>query len=157
MLFRSKPTESESEENESDTESTEDESDTESTEDESDTESTEDESDTESTEDEESEEEESSSSSVIEIEPEERYTVTFDTGISGVDGEKREVVEGKTVSELVSVNGDEPRILRKDSYEIKQDDGKQEIVHTFKGWYKDNACTEEWDFSEDVIEKDTTI
>lgn len=152
-----KPTESESEENESDTESTEDESDTESTEDESDTESTEDESDTESTEDEESEEEESSSSSVIEIEPEERYTVTFDTGISGVDGEKREVVEGKTVSELVSVNGDEPRILRKDSYEIKQDDGKQEIVHTFKGWYKDNACTEEWDFSEDVIEKDTTI
>ncbi|MDE5699066.1 MAG: InlB B-repeat-containing protein [Lachnospiraceae bacterium] len=105
----------------------------------------------------ESEEEESTSSSEIVIEPDEKYTVIFDTGISDVEGEQRKVSKGETISELVSVNGDQPRILRKDTYQIEQDDGKQEITYIFKGWYKDNACTTEWDFSEDVIEKNTTI
>ncbi len=45
------------------------------------------------------------SSSVIVIEPDQKYTVTFDTGISGVAGEKRQVQSGRTVSELVSVDG----------------------------------------------------
>ena len=94
---------------------------------------------------------------VIEVEPDEKFTVTFDTGIADVDGEKREVLKGETISELVSIDGDEPRILRKGIYQIKQDDKKQETVYTFKGWYKDNACTAEWDFSENRIEKDTTL
>ena len=70
---------------------------------------------------------------VIEVEPDEKFTVTFDTGIADVDGEKREVLKGETISELVSIDGDEPRILRKGIYQIKQDDKKQETVYTFKG------------------------
>ena len=97
------------------------------------------------------------SSSVIVIEPDQKYTVTFDTGISGVAGERRQVLNGKTISEEVSVDGSQPRILRKDEYTIEKDDGKQETTYTFKGWYKDNACTYEWDFAKDVIEHDTTI
>ena len=97
------------------------------------------------------------SSSVIIIEPDQKYTVTFDTGISGVAGERRQVLNGKTISEEISVDGSQPRILRKDEYTIEKDDGKQETTYTFKGWYKDNACTYEWDFAKDVIEHDTTI
>lgn len=83
--------------------------------------------------------------------------VTFDTCIPNVDGEQRKVSNGEYLSERVSVNGDQPRILRKETYQIEQDDGKQEIVYTFKGWYKDDTYTTEWDFSEDVIEEDTTL
>ena len=97
------------------------------------------------------------SSSIIVIEPDQKYTVTFDTGISGVAGEKRQVLSGKKLSEEVSVDGNQSRILRKDEYTIEQDDGKQETTYTFKGWYKDNACTNEWNFAKDVIEQDTTI
>lgn len=97
---------------------------------------------------------ESESSTGIVVEPDEKCTVIFDTGISGVGGEQRKVPRGETISESVSINSEQSRILRKDTYQIVQDDGKQEIVYTFKGWYKDNACTAEWDFSEDRIEKE---
>jgi len=89
--------------------------------------------------------------------PEQKYTVTFVTGILGVNGEKREVLHGRTVSELVSVNGNQSQILRKGIYQVEQDDGKQEIVYTFAGWYRDNNYTAEWDFANDTIEQDTTI
>ncbi len=89
--------------------------------------------------------------------PDQKYTVTFVTGISGVNGEKREVLHGRTVSELVSVNGNQSQILRKGIYQVEQDDGKQEIVYTFAGWYRDNNYTAEWDFANDTIEQDTTI
>lgn len=88
----------------------------------------------------------SESSSEILIDPDEKYTVIFDTGIPKVNGEKKEVLFGRTVSELVSINGEQPRILRKGIYQVEQDDGKQEIVYTFAGWYQDNTCTIEWDF-----------
>ncbi len=97
------------------------------------------------------------SSSVIVIEPDQKYTVTFDTGISGVAGEKRQVQSGRTVSELVSVDGSQPRILRKDDFTLTKEDEKKETTYTFKGWYKDNACTKEWDFANEIIEHDTTI
>ncbi len=97
------------------------------------------------------------SSSVIVIEPDQKYTVTFDTGISGVAGEKRQVQSGRTVSELVSVDGSQPRILRKDDFTLTKEDEKKETTYTFKGWYKDNACTKEWDFANEIIEQDTTI
>ncbi len=97
------------------------------------------------------------SSSVIVIEPDQKYTVTFDTGISGVAGEKRQVQSGRTVSELVSVDGSQPRILRKDDFTLTKEDEKKEITYTFMGWYKDNACTKEWDFANEIIEQDTTI
>ena len=97
------------------------------------------------------------SSSVIIIEPDQTYTVTFDTGISDVAGEKRQVRSGWTVSELVSVDGSQPQILRIGSYTVTKDDGKKETIYTFKGWYKDNVCTKEWDFANDTIEQDTTI
>lgn len=100
---------------------------------------------------------EGASSTVIVVEPDTKYTVTFDTGISDVDGERREVLSNRTVSELVSVDGEQPKILRKDDYRIERDDGKQEITYIFKGWYKDKGLTEEWDFDNDVIEGDTTI
>lgn len=102
-------------------------------------------------------ESEESSSSVIVIEPDTKYTVTFDTGITDVEGEKREVLSGRTVSELVSVEGNQPQILRKDVYQTERDDGKQEITYIFKGWYKDRNFTDEWDFANDIIEGDTTI
>ena len=101
--------------------------------------------------------EEEESSSVIIIEPDKKYTVTFDTGISGVDGEKREVLSGRTISELVTVNGNQPQILKKGSYQIEKDDGKQEITYTFQGWYHDKEYTKEWNFANDIIEEDTTI
>ena len=152
----SKPTESNSdnkpEESESESKPTESESESQPIESESESKPTESES--------ESKPEESStneSSSVIVIEPDQKYTVTFDTGILGVSGERRQVLSGKTISELVSVDGSQPRILRKDEYTIEKDDGKQETIYTFKGWYKDNACTKEWDFATDLIEHDTTI
>lgn len=100
---------------------------------------------------------ESASSTVIVVEPDTKYTVVFDTGISDVDGEKREVLSNRTVSELVSVDGEQPKILRKDDYRIERDDGKQEITYIFKGWYKDKGLTTEWDFDNDVVEGDTTI
>ncbi len=161
----SKPTESESEskptESESESQPTESESESKPTESESESKPTESESESKPTESEsESKPEESStneSSSVIVIEPDQKYTVTFDTGILGVSGERRQVLSGKTISELVSVDGSQPRILRKDEYTIEKDDGKQETIYTFKGWYKDNACTKEWDFATDLIEHDTTI
>lgn len=102
-------------------------------------------------------ESEESSSSVIIVEPDTKYTVTFNTGISGVDGEKREVLSKRTVSELVSVDGNQPKLLKKDEYRIERDDGKQEITYIFKGWYKDKEFTKEWDFDNDVIEDNTTI
>ena len=108
-----------------------------------------------SSEEESSEEEESSG--VIIIEPDKKYTVTFDTGISGVDGEKREVLSGRTISELVTVNGNQPQILKKGSYQIEKDDGKQELTYTFQGWYHDKEYTKEWNFANDIIEEDTTI
>ncbi|MDE7322001.1 MAG: leucine-rich repeat protein [Lachnospiraceae bacterium] len=100
---------------------------------------------------------EESSSTVIVVEPDTKYTVTFDTGIAGVDGEKREVLSRRTVSELVSVDGNQPEILRKDDYRIEKDDGKQDITYIFKGWYQDKGFTKEWDFDNDMIESDTTI
>ncbi len=100
---------------------------------------------------------EESSSTVIVVEPDTKYTVTFDTGISDVEGEKREVLSNRTVSELVSVDGAQPKILRKDDYRIERDDGKQDITYIFKGWFKDKDLTKEWDFDNDVIEGDTTI
>ncbi|MDE7478860.1 MAG: leucine-rich repeat protein, partial [Lachnospiraceae bacterium] len=100
---------------------------------------------------------EESSSTVIVVEPDQKYTVTFDTGISDVSGEKREVLGGRTTSELVSVNEEQPRILEKEKYQIEKDDGKQDIIYTFNGWYKDKAYTTEWDFANDIIEQDTTI
>lgn len=108
-----------------------------------------------SSEEESSEEEESSG--VIIIEPDKKYTVTFDTGISGVDGEKREVLSGRTISELVAVNGNQPQILKKGSYQIEKDDGKQELTYTFQGWYHDKEYTKEWNFANDIIEEDATI
>lgn len=111
-----------------------------------------------SSEEESSEEEESSG--VIIIEPgrnDRKYTVTFDTGISGVDGEKREVLGGRTISDLVAVNGNQPQILKKGAYQIEKDDGKQEITYTFQGWYQDQNFKNEWDFSNNIIEEDTTI
>ncbi len=101
----------------------------------------------------------SESSSTIVIDPdqdqEQEYTITFDIGISGVKVEQKKVSKGENVSESVSVDGRQPEILGKGTYQIRQDDGKQEIVYTFKGWYKDD--TTEWDFSEDVVENDTTL
>ena len=61
------------------------------------------------------------------------------------------------VSELVSVDGSQPRILRKDDFTLTKEDEKKETTYTFKGWYKDNACTKEWDFANEIIEQDTTI
>ncbi|EOS36757.1 hypothetical protein C804_00230 [Lachnospiraceae bacterium A4] len=143
---------SQSEESESESKPTESESESKPTESESESKPTESES--------ESQPEESSepeSSSVIVIEPDQKYTVTFDTGISGVAGEKRQVQSGRTVSELVSVDGSQPRILRKDDFTLTKEDEKKETTYTFKGWYKDNACTKEWDFANEIIEQDTTI
>ncbi len=85
------------------------------------------------------------------------YTVTFDTGISGIAGEKRTIPAHSTVSELVSISGEQPQILAKGTYTVKTDDGKQETVYTFDGWYKDSGCTTEWNFANDTIEGDTTI
>ena len=88
---------------------------------------------------------------MIVVEPDTKYTVTFDTGISDVEGEKREVLSNRTVSELVSVDGAQPKILRKDDYRIERDDGKQDITYIFKGWFKDKDLTKEWDFDNDAL------
>lgn len=85
------------------------------------------------------------------------YKVTFDTGISGIIGETRTVAAHTTVSENVSISGEQPKTLEKGNYTVETDDGKQEIVYTFDGWYKDSGCTTEWDFAKDTIESDTTI
>ncbi|MDE7205824.1 MAG: InlB B-repeat-containing protein, partial [Lachnospiraceae bacterium] len=85
------------------------------------------------------------------------YTVTFNTGISGIVGETRTVPAHSTISELVSISGEQPKALEKGSYTVETDDGKQETVYTFDGWYKDSGCTTEWDFAKDTIESDTTI
>lgn len=85
------------------------------------------------------------------------YTVTFDTGISGILGEKRTVAAHSTVSELVSISGEQPQILVKGSYTVESDNGKQEITYVFDGWYKDSACTTEWNFTSDTVESDTII
>lgn len=85
------------------------------------------------------------------------YTVTFDTGISGILGEKRTVAAHSTVSELVSISGEQPQILTKGSYTVESDNGKQEITYVFDGWYKDSACTTEWNFASDTVEGDTVI
>lgn len=92
-----------------------------------------------------------------EAEVRQEYTVTFDTGISGIVGEKRTIPAHSTVSELVSVSGEQPKILKKGSFSLNTDDGMQEITYVFEGWYKDSACTTEWDFANDTIENDTTI
>lgn len=85
------------------------------------------------------------------------YKVIFDTGISGIVGETRTVSAHSTVSENVSISGEQPKKLEKGSYTVETDDGKQEIVYTFDGWYKDSGCTREWDFEKDTIESDTII
>ncbi len=85
------------------------------------------------------------------------YTVTFDTGISGILGEKRTVAAHSIVSELVSISGEQPQILTKGSYTVESDSGKQEITYVFDGWYKDSACTTEWNFASDTVEGDTVI
>lgn len=90
-------------------------------------------------------------------EPLREYKVTFDTGISGVAGETRTVTEHSTVSELVSVGGNEAKILEKGVFSLKTDDGKKETTYLFEGWYKDSACKTAWDFANDTIEGDTTI
>ncbi len=86
-----------------------------------------------------------------------KYTVTFDTGISGVSGEKREVVSDNTISEEVSVDGNTARILRIGSDQIRRSEGGQEVTYTFRGWFKDNECTVRWNFDSDVIRQNTTI
>lgn len=91
------------------------------------------------------------------IEETREYTVTFDTGIPGIIGEKRTVLAHSTVSELVSISGEQPQILTKGDYTVESDDGKQETIYTFDGWYKDSGCTTEWNFASDTIEQDTTI
>ena len=57
----------------------------------------------------------------------------------------------------MSVDGSQPRILRKDDFTLTKEDEKKETTYIFKGWYKDNACTKEWDFANEIIEQDTTI
>lgn len=98
-----------------------------------------------------------SGNSEIVIDPDEKYIVTFDTGISGVSGEKREVPKGKTTSEEVSVDGKTARILRIGSDQIRRSEGGQEVTYTFRGWFQDNECTVRWNFGSDVIDRDTTI
>lgn len=93
---------------------------------------------------------------VVPTEPK-KYTVTFDTGISGVSGEKREVVSDNTISEEVSVDGNTARILRIGSDQIRRSEGGQEVTYTFRGWFKDNECTVRWNFDSDVIRQNTTI
>ena len=93
---------------------------------------------------------------VVPTEPK-KYTVTFDTGISGVSGEKREVVSDNTISEAVSVDGNTARILRIGSDQIRRSEGGQEVTYTFRGWFKDNECTVRWNFGSDVIKQNTTI
>lgn len=95
--------------------------------------------------------------SEIVIDPDQKYIVTFDTGISGVSGEKREVSANETVKEEVSVDGNAARILRIGSDQIKRNEGGQEVIYTFRGWFKDNECTKPWDFANDVIKQNTTI
>jgi uncharacterized repeat protein (TIGR02543 family) len=90
-------------------------------------------------------------------EPEVEYKVVFDTGLSDVSGETRTVLAGRTTSELVSIDQNQPKILKKDSYKIEKDDGKQITTYTFKGWYKDKEFTKEWNFANDIVEGDTTI
>ena len=101
------------------------------------------------------EEKEQESKTVSEPLPE--YKVTFDTGISDVMGETRTVAAHSTVSELVSVGGNEAKILEKGVFSLKTDDGKKETTYLFEGWYKDSACKTAWDFANDTIEGDTTI
>lgn len=93
---------------------------------------------------------------VVPTEPK-KYTVTFDTGISGVSGEKREVVSDNTISEEVSVDGNTARILRIGSDQIRRSEGGQEVTYTFRGWFKDNECTVRWNFDSDVIRQNTII
>lgn len=92
-----------------------------------------------------------------ETEVRQEYAVTFDTGISGITGEKRTVPAHSTISELVSIAGEQPKILKAGSFSLQKDEGKQEITYVFEGWYKDLACTTKWDFANDTIEADTTI
>lgn len=96
-------------------------------------------------------------SSTVESKPEQKYIVTFDTGISGVSGESREVLSDKTISEAVSVDGKAARILRIGVDQIERNDGNQQVTYIFRGWFKDNACTVPWNFAGDVIKQDTTV
>lgn len=107
------------------------------------------------TEEKKEEEKERESETVAEPLPE--YKVIFDTGISDVAGETRIVVAHSTVSELVSVGGNEAKILEKGVFSLKTDDGKKETTYLFEGWYKDSACKTAWNFANDTIEGDTTI
>lgn len=93
----------------------------------------------------------------IKTEEAREYTVAFDVGIPNITGENRTVPAHSTVSELVSVSGEPPKILQKGSYTIAADDGKQETTYVFDGWYKDLGCTAEWNFANDTIERDTII
>ena len=98
-----------------------------------------------------------SSPGVIEIDPDKKYTVTFKTGIPDVSGEKREVFNGRTISEMVSVDGKQPTLLKKDEFALLKDDGSKETTYTFEGWYKDAEYTVLWDFANDTVESDITI
>ncbi len=98
-----------------------------------------------------------SSPGVIEIDPDKKYTVTFKTGIPDVSGEKREVLNGRTISEMVSVDGKQPTLLKKDEFALLKDDGSKETTYTFEGWYKDAEYTVLWDFANDTVESDITI
>ncbi len=94
---------------------------------------------------------------MIEIDPDKKYTVTFKTGIPDVSGEKREVFNGRTISEMVSVDGKQPTLLKKDEFALLKDDGSKETTYTFEGWYKDAEYTVLWDFANDTVESDITI
>lgn len=92
-----------------------------------------------------------------ETEVRKEYTVTFDTGISEIAGEKRTVPSGSTISELVSIADEQPKLLKRGSFSLNTDNGTQETVYIFDGWYKNVSCTLEWDFANDTIESDTTV
>lgn len=107
-------------------------------------------------EDDEDESDENPPTTEIVIEPEEKYTVTFDTGAAGVKVEQQTVTEGETLSAPEVINGESTTTLKKDTYQVRTDDGKQEIVYTFKGWYADEGLTKEWDLAA-AVEDDMTL
>lgn len=66
-----------------------------------------------------------------------RYTVTFD--LNGATGTA-------PVSQRV-----------KDSHAVAEPSVPVRAGYTFRGWFKDAACTQVWDFASDVVAADTTL
>lgn len=85
------------------------------------------------------------------------YTVEFIIGIDGIEGEVRSALADCTISDVVSVNGEQPKRLVPNEYTIFKDDGKNEITYKFQGWYKDLEYTQEWDFANDIVTSDMKI